>query len=109
MTDLQKLYSKVSRQFEMEVPEGMSLEPCMYCGEETVRLWAVISMYGWDGAWVRCKKCGACGPLGNIHALIIGEKSLSTPTTADSLEQGKRDAVQSWNTRQRCVSPQVGH
>ncbi len=73
------------------------LRRCVFCGGEGM-LVAMNPMYGKNGAWVRCRSCGACGPRASIHAQLFKPGDIfCTPMLPESLERGLQAAADAWN------------
>ena len=74
------------------------LKACPFCGgyaELIVR----EPMYGKTGAQVECTVCGAQSKNMKISEFISDGKTLSTPITENSREEGKQKAIEAWNRR----------
>lgn len=101
MTELEKLSNH--KRIIVDIPLGLVLAPCSYCGGNAILL-AQNASYGLDGVWVCCKRCGASGPHGNIHALNQRGDMFQNAVTEETLEKGKEDAILSWNQRRYYMS-----
>ena len=78
----------------------LEITPCPFCGGEAELKVVIPKYYGLTGAFVRCEKCCARGPLAGVSECIRRvDGSLFTPTTGSSIERGKIKAVRSWNER----------
>lgn len=97
MSDFEKLNQADDRTYTLSTPEGAHLRPCLYCGSEEMVLMGRCPMYGISGAWVRCRHCGARGPIESVSGIYIKDGRLCTPLTAESVEKGKAEAIKSWN------------
>ncbi len=97
MSDFRKLKEHLNAQVKLELPAQSVLRPCLFCGSEEMSLLGREAQYGLTGAWVRCGRCGACGPVENTHAFFSDGELMCTPMTPESLEKGKTEAVTSWN------------
>ena len=73
------------------------LAPCPFCGGKG-KLIVLTRNYGMDGAFIRCEHCKAQGPVGHTWETHLKDSGgLYTPTTPQSIEAGKRNAVRRWN------------
>ncbi len=72
------------------------LAPCPFCGSEG-KLIVLTQNYGANGAFIRCERCKARGPLGRTWETHFNGERLYTPTTPQSIETGKRDAIRGCN------------
>lgn len=96
--NLEKAIEKLNKNhlLAVDVPD---LEPCVFCGGKA-RLIVSHPRYGLCGAWVRCRSCGACGPVASICAtIIVPKKAFRTPLLPESLARGMTAAQDAWNSR----------
>ena len=81
------------------------IKPCPFCGSEKVRCHREYSRIKetWDvfaGAWVKCCKCEAFGPL----AL----PKQSHPALEAAEEKTEKRAIKKWNTRAEGIHNDYG-
>lgn len=77
----------------------INLLPCPFCGGDAY-LHVQVPEYGLTGAFVKCRRCHARGPLCGVNEFFIDDSgAIKTPATPESIERGKKNAVLDWNLR----------
>lgn len=74
--------------------------PCPFCGGAAVLQVANPKYYGLTGAYMRCERCHARGPLAGIaEQFRTADGAFCTPVTDNSIALGKSEALRRWNVR----------
>lgn len=75
----------------------MQMNPCHFCGE-TSRLGVQTKWLGREGrvgAYARCKRCNARGPIVTIEGLVLDMRN--EHLSNDGKEELRKLAVEAWN------------